>query len=59
MSALVKLNNGMLMPALGMGTWKLNDPNTPQIVRDAIALGYRHIDCALTYGNEKIVGEGM
>lgn len=54
-----ELNNGVKIPALGLGTWLLNDEQTEQAVIDAIALGYRHIDTAQAYGNEKGVGEGV
>ena len=55
----VELNNGVKIPALGLGTWLLNDEQTEQAVIDAISLGYRHIDTAQAYGNEKGVGEGV
>lgn len=54
-----ELNNGVKIPALGLGTWLLNDEQTEQAVIDAISLGYRHIDTAQAYGNEKGVGEGV
>lgn len=54
-----ELNNGVKIPALGLGTWLLNDEQTEQTVIDAISLGYRHIDTAQAYGNEKGVGEGV
>ncbi|MFS0973076.1 aldo/keto reductase [Enterococcus avium] len=54
-----ELNNGVKIPALGLGTWLLNDEQTEQAVIDAISLGYRHIDTSQAYGNEKGVGEGV
>ncbi|WP_154049524.1 aldo/keto reductase [Enterococcus avium] len=54
-----ELNNGVKIPALGLETWLLNDEQTEQAVIDAISLGYRHIDTAQAYGNEKGVGEGV
>src|SRR3954470_21439976 len=50
--------NGASIPALGLGTWQLNDRVGARIVEQALRLGYRHIDAALIYGNEKEVGEG-
>lgn len=46
-------------PALGLGTWQLTGEQCIQSVRDAIDLGYRHIDTAQTYGNEAEVGRGI
>jgi 2,5-diketo-D-gluconate reductase B len=51
--------NGASIPALGLGTWQLNDRVGARIVEQALRLGYRHIDAALIYGNEKEVGEGL
>jgi diketogulonate reductase-like aldo/keto reductase len=51
--------NGASIPALGLGTWQLNDRVGARIVEQALRLGYRHIDAALVYGNEKEVGEGL
>jgi len=51
--------NGASIPALGLGTWQLNDRVGSRIVEQALRLGYRHIDAALIYGNEKEVGEGL
>jgi 2,5-diketo-D-gluconate reductase A len=53
------LNNGIKMPVLGFGTLYLNDEVGVQCVSDAIALGYRLIDTATVYGNEKSVGGGI
>ncbi len=55
----VTLNNGVKMPLLGFGTLYLNDEAGAASVADAISLGYRLIDTATIYGNEKAVGEGI
>lgn len=47
------------MPSLGFGTWELEGPVAREAVADALALGYRHIDTARAYGNEREVGEGL
>ncbi|MDO3411618.1 aldo/keto reductase [Saccharibacillus sp. CPCC 101409] len=54
-----KLVNGLEIPKLGLGTWLLDNEQTAQAVRDAIGIGYRHIDTAQAYGNEAGVGEGI
>lgn len=53
------LNNGIEMPWLGFGVWKIDDDNTAQSVQWAIEAGYRHIDTAAIYGNEQGVGKGV
>ena len=56
----VTLNNGVKMPMLGFGTFKVPDGETTiQLVQTALNLGYRHIDTAAIYQNERGVGEGI
>ncbi|MFL1874150.1 aldo/keto reductase [Hansschlegelia beijingensis] len=52
------LANGVAIPKIGLGTWRIDDAAAGQVVRDAIGVGYRHIDTAQAYGNERGVGEG-
>lgn len=53
------LANNVLIPKLGLGTWFIKDEDAAQAVKDAIEIGYRHIDTAQAYGNEAGVGEGI
>lgn len=55
----VKLNNGIEMPMLGFGTWKMNDAEAEASVRTALESGYRLIDTATLYGNERGVGKAI
>ena len=52
-------SNGANMPAIGLGTWELRGEQCTEIVQEGLRLGYRHIDTAQGYANEKQVGEGM
>ncbi len=54
-----KLSNGVEIPKLGLGTWFINDDDVVEAVKEAVKLGYRHIDTAQAYQNEKGVGEGI
>ena len=54
-----ELSNGVKIPKLGLGTWEIADGRAAQAVCDAVELGYRHIDTAQGYGNERGVGEGV
>lgn len=51
--------NGAKIPALGLGTWRLSGRNCARLVQQALRLGYRHIDTAEMYENEREVGEGL
>lgn len=53
------LNNGVTMPALGLGVFQSPPEETTAAVVAALATGYRHIDTAAAYGNEREVGEGI
>lgn len=53
------LANGVKIPQLGLGTWMIPDDKACDAVANAIKLGYRHIDTAEAYGNEKGVGDGI
>jgi len=55
----VTLNNGKTMPLLGLGTWKSAPGEVARAVEHALKVGYRHIDGAYLYANEKEVGEGI
>jgi 2,5-diketo-D-gluconate reductase B len=50
---------GAEVPALGFGTWQITGDDAREAVRDALEIGYRHIDTAKAYGNEREVGRGL
>jgi 2,5-diketo-D-gluconate reductase A len=59
LAPLIKLNDGNSIPQLGLGTWPLDDDQVAAAVVQAVEAGYRHIDTAVKYGNERGVGNGI
>lgn len=55
----VRLNNGMILPMVGFGTWDLRGKQCEAAVGEAIGLGYRLIDTAQMYGNEEAVSAAI
>ncbi len=55
----VKLNNGVDIPQLGFGVFQVKPSETTEAVATALQVGYRHIDTAEMYGNEKEVGQAI
>ena len=53
------LSNDVKIPKLGLGTWFIDGDKAAEAVKQAVKLGYRHIDTAQAYGNEAGVGEGV
>ncbi len=53
------LSNGIEIPKMGLGTWFISNKNVVNAVQEATKIGYRHIDTAQAYRNEKGVGEGV
>ncbi|XP_020881989.1 uncharacterized protein LOC9299559 [Arabidopsis lyrata subsp. lyrata] len=51
-----KLNTGAMIPSVGLGTWQADPGLVGNAVEAAVKIGYRHIDCAQIYGNEKEIG---
>ena len=59
MNPTLTLNNGVTLPALGYGVFQTPPDETITAVETALGAGYRHIDTAAAYGNEREVGEGL
>ena len=53
----VLLNNGLRMPSIGLGTYQVTRDSVQAAVDSALDIGYRHIDTAYSYGNERDIGE--
>ncbi|UVH51772.1 aldo/keto reductase [Pseudomonas sp. CBS] len=59
LAPLITLNDGVQIPQLGFGVWKLDDIQAYEASRAALAAGYRHLDTAMSYGNEAGVGRAV
>ncbi|WP_285318608.1 aldo/keto reductase [Pseudarthrobacter sp. lyk4-40-TYG-27] len=59
LAPLIPLNDGNSIPQMGLGTWPLDDDQVAAAVVHAVEAGYRHIDTAVKYGNERGVGNGI
>lgn len=55
----VQLNNGIRMPQIGFGVWKVGDDEVEKAIESALEVGYRSIDTAAVYGNESGVGRAI
>src|ERR671921_1521078 len=55
----ITLNDGNTIPQLGFGVFQIEPKDTAKAVSEALEVGYRHIDTAEMYGNEKEVGEAI
>jgi 2,5-diketo-D-gluconate reductase A len=55
----IVLNDGASMPQFGLGVWQTPDGEAPEVIRAAVAAGYRLVDTASIYGNEAGVGRGL
>ncbi|MBQ9879568.1 MAG: aldo/keto reductase, partial [Clostridia bacterium] len=55
----VTLNNGINCPAVGIGTFMLSPEDAERSVREAVRIGYRLVDTAAAYQNERAVGRGI
>lgn len=55
----LQFSNGDIFPQIGLGTWLSKPSEVYRAVIEAIKCGYRHIDCAYIYGNEKEIGEAL
>jgi 2,5-diketo-D-gluconate reductase A len=59
MDSVIPLAHGATMPRIGLGTWPMDDAEAERVIADAISAGYRLIDTAENYGNERGVGAGI
>jgi diketogulonate reductase-like aldo/keto reductase len=53
------MNNNLEIPRMALGTYKTTDEEISDVIECAISVGFRHIDCAWIYGNEKGIGKGL
>ena len=57
--ATLSFHDGRSTPQLGLGVWQIDDALAPEVVKAALGIGYRSIDTAAIYGNERGVGQGI
>lgn len=55
----INLHDGLKIPTVGFGTWKISNEEAPAVVEEALAAGYRSIDTAAVYGNENGIGQAL
>jgi 2,5-diketo-D-gluconate reductase B len=55
----ISLASGYKIPSNGLGTWMLKGNKCKKVIKKALRMGYRHIDTAYVYGNEKVIGEAI
>ncbi|KAL9238262.1 hypothetical protein vseg_012708 [Gypsophila vaccaria] len=55
----ITLNNGLKMPVIGLGVWRMEKKDIKELIFSSLKLGYRHFDCAADYQNEAEVGEAL
>lgn len=55
----IALNDGATMPQLGFGVWQIRQDGAAEVIGEALRVGYRHIDTAQLYGNERAVGDAV
>ncbi len=55
----MKLDNGNIIPDIGLGTWLIDNNKVGGVVKTALELGYTHIDTAQAYGNEQGIGDAL
>ncbi|CAF2646390.1 unnamed protein product [Rotaria sp. Silwood2] len=58
-SGSILMNNNVEIPQLALGTYNITNEEIVNVIESALSIGYRHIDCAWLYGNEKGIGEGL
>ena len=59
LSEFYNLSNGLSIPQIALGTWQVTNDDVVQAVKDALSIGYRHIDTAAAYENEQGVAKGI